>query len=57
MTCPNCGGPVEKQEGRGRPRTYCSRACKDAVNLWQRKCRANFADARDSQKERAAVHT
>lgn len=30
--CANCGAPFEWKQGRGRPRLYCSRACRPSMS-------------------------
>ncbi len=49
MTCPVCGSPVPKREGRGRPRTYCDAVCHGQA--WTRTGRRT----RNSRSPRATV--
>ena len=53
--CPVCGGSVSPQTGSGRPRRYCSSACKSRAARERRNARGGSPPLRPAQASGAAA--
>ena len=53
--CPVCNTPAHHTRQRGRPRIYCTNACRQRAYRWRRDNHARLAATRDQPAERAHV--
>jgi len=53
--CPVCGGPAHRIYRPGRPRIYCTNACRQRAYRWRRDHHARLAATPDHPAERASV--
>lgn len=57
MTCPVCSAPITEQPGKGRPRLYCSPACRIAIKRAAEKRRRAIPAAQRELEDALAAHT
>src|SRR5688572_7010138 len=53
--CPVCDAPAHRTHQAGRPRVYCTNACRQRAYRWRRDNHARLAATRDQPAERAHV--